>query len=335
MVYILPHGSTASIRPWPPPCRSFTITLRHTTLNRTPLDEWSARRKDLYLTTHNTRKRHIPMPPLGFEPAIPASERPQNHALDRAVTGIWLLIQSNNVLLLIGLIFSAFLGPENHLQIFECPVALSSVIIENHISSKHQEFYVLLTANKSHNGNQIQRQMMWQKKIEYNFTYCAMEGGGCRNMGIFDTILNFKYFFQAVKFWWPTQNIPLPHNFPSFPCGPLETCCGPLGVYKANFETHYTIVRQFFLSEAWQIQSTSPFYFLKISFNIILSSMPRPSKWPISIRFFPLCITKSQKYRWSTPVRSIANHMPANFNKHNWTVCSAKKHQKVTWDGDG
>jgi hypothetical protein len=28
------------------------------------------------------------MPPAGFEPAIPASERPQTHALDVAATGI-------------------------------------------------------------------------------------------------------------------------------------------------------------------------------------------------------------------------------------------------------
>jgi hypothetical protein len=28
------------------------------------------------------------MSPAGFEPTIPASERPQTHALDRAVTGI-------------------------------------------------------------------------------------------------------------------------------------------------------------------------------------------------------------------------------------------------------
>ena len=28
------------------------------------------------------------MPPVGFEPIIPASERPQTHALDRAATGI-------------------------------------------------------------------------------------------------------------------------------------------------------------------------------------------------------------------------------------------------------
>ena len=34
------------------------ITLRHTTLGRTLLDEWSARRRDLYLTTRNTHNRH-------------------------------------------------------------------------------------------------------------------------------------------------------------------------------------------------------------------------------------------------------------------------------------
>jgi hypothetical protein len=28
------------------------------------------------------------MPPAGFEPTIPASERPQTHALDRAATAI-------------------------------------------------------------------------------------------------------------------------------------------------------------------------------------------------------------------------------------------------------
>jgi hypothetical protein len=59
-------------------------TFKHTALGRTPLDEWSARRRDLYLTTHNTHKRQTFMPPAGFEPTIPASERPQTNALDRA-----------------------------------------------------------------------------------------------------------------------------------------------------------------------------------------------------------------------------------------------------------
>jgi hypothetical protein len=34
-----------------------------TTFGKTPLDEWSARRRDLYLTTHNTHKRQTYMPP--------------------------------------------------------------------------------------------------------------------------------------------------------------------------------------------------------------------------------------------------------------------------------
>ena len=62
-------------------------THRRTTVGRTPLDEWSARRRDLYLTKHNTHNRQISMPPVGFEPAIPTIERPQTHALDRAATG--------------------------------------------------------------------------------------------------------------------------------------------------------------------------------------------------------------------------------------------------------
>jgi hypothetical protein len=50
-------------------------TLRHThtyTLSRTPLDKGSARRRDLYLSTHNTHKKEISMSPAGFEPANPA-----------------------------------------------------------------------------------------------------------------------------------------------------------------------------------------------------------------------------------------------------------------------
>jgi hypothetical protein len=74
--------------PGPPHYRGFTITLRNTTLGRTPLEEWSARFRDLYLTTHNTHNRQTSMPPAGFQPAIPVSERLQTHALDRVAAGI-------------------------------------------------------------------------------------------------------------------------------------------------------------------------------------------------------------------------------------------------------
>jgi len=50
-------GTTAPSGPGPPHYWGFTVTLRRTTLGRTPLDEWSAWRTDLYLTTHNTHKK--------------------------------------------------------------------------------------------------------------------------------------------------------------------------------------------------------------------------------------------------------------------------------------
>ena len=62
-------------------------TQRRTTHGRTPLDEWSASRRDLYLTTPNTHNRQTSMPPVGFEPAIPTSEWPQTDVLDSAAIG--------------------------------------------------------------------------------------------------------------------------------------------------------------------------------------------------------------------------------------------------------
>ena len=62
-------------------------TQRRNTVGRTPLDEWSARRRDLYLTTHNTQNRQTSMPKVGFEPTFSAGERQQTYALDRTATG--------------------------------------------------------------------------------------------------------------------------------------------------------------------------------------------------------------------------------------------------------
>jgi len=65
-------------------------TQRRTTVGRTPLDEWSARRRDLYLTMHNIHNK-TSMPPVGFEPTISAGERPYTYVLDRAATGTGIL----------------------------------------------------------------------------------------------------------------------------------------------------------------------------------------------------------------------------------------------------
>jgi len=58
------------------------------THRRTPLNEWCVRRRELYLTTHNTHKRQTAMHPEGFEAAIPASNRPEIHAVECVATGI-------------------------------------------------------------------------------------------------------------------------------------------------------------------------------------------------------------------------------------------------------
>jgi hypothetical protein len=66
--------------------RFLNHTQRRVIVGRTSLDEWSARRRDLYLTSHSTHNRQISIPPVGFEPTISAGERPQTYALDRAAT---------------------------------------------------------------------------------------------------------------------------------------------------------------------------------------------------------------------------------------------------------
>jgi hypothetical protein len=68
-----------------------THTHTHTrthALGRALLDGRSTRRRDLYVTIHNTHNRQTSVPPAGFESAIPASERQQTQALDRATTGL-------------------------------------------------------------------------------------------------------------------------------------------------------------------------------------------------------------------------------------------------------
>jgi hypothetical protein len=71
--------------PRPPHYRGFAITLRHTTLGRTHLDEWLARRRDIYLTPYNT---HYIQAPGGIRTRNPSKRTAADHAIDRAATGI-------------------------------------------------------------------------------------------------------------------------------------------------------------------------------------------------------------------------------------------------------
>ena len=79
LLYFVCFGGSSS--QWAMAC-SFTRFLdriqRRNTVGRTSLDEWSARRKDLYQTTYDTHNRQTSIPPVRIEPIISAFERAEN-----------------------------------------------------------------------------------------------------------------------------------------------------------------------------------------------------------------------------------------------------------------
>jgi hypothetical protein len=78
MIIIIFSGSAAQRGLWSPRFTGFLITSNDAPQSvGLPLDEWSARRRDLYLITYNTHNRKTSMPSVGFEPTIAAGERPQ------------------------------------------------------------------------------------------------------------------------------------------------------------------------------------------------------------------------------------------------------------------
>ena len=109
---------------------SFTMILNHTrrltTVCRTSLYEWSARPRDLHLTTHKTHKRQTSMPPTEFEPTTSAGKQPQTYALDRVATGT---------------------GNHKHINVINCPLAL---IYFYYIYSDYMPRLWQSSADKSH-----------------------------------------------------------------------------------------------------------------------------------------------------------------------------------------
>ena len=89
--------------PSPPHCWGFEIEFRHTTFSKTPLDEWLARRRNLYLTTHDNHNGQTSIPPADFERSFPPSEQLQTHPIERAATGI-----SRPQIIPLGILCTAF-----------------------------------------------------------------------------------------------------------------------------------------------------------------------------------------------------------------------------------
>jgi hypothetical protein len=83
-------------------------SFRHTTLGTTPLDEGSARRRDLYLTRHNTHNRQRSMPPGGIrtrnpsklaavDPRLRPCSHWDRHGISQEYKSYWIELHSKNV----------------------------------------------------------------------------------------------------------------------------------------------------------------------------------------------------------------------------------------------
>ena len=92
---------------------SFTRFLDHTlrpiTVGRTPLDEWSALRRDLYLKTHSTHNRRTSMSPVGFETTVSAGEWPLGPAVYFKSTYNYIIVKFAKCV-----IFGHFIHPRWH-----------------------------------------------------------------------------------------------------------------------------------------------------------------------------------------------------------------------------
>jgi hypothetical protein len=132
------HGATAPSGPGPPHYRGLTITLRHTTPGRTPLDEWSARSKCLYRTTRNTHKRQTSMSTAGLKPAIPASERPQTHV----ATGIGLITPYLSIFAYISYLKASWLTFATNFLTAQCLLHVQPTYF--------RKFSILVTCDKEH-----------------------------------------------------------------------------------------------------------------------------------------------------------------------------------------
>ena len=74
------------------------------------------------LETNNTHNRQTPMPPVGFEPTISASERPQTYAFDCTATGT-----GQNITTIIFLFINCEMATKKlitHKTQLHCPILL-------------------------------------------------------------------------------------------------------------------------------------------------------------------------------------------------------------------
>ena len=122
-----------------------------------------------------------------------------------------------NILLIIGIIFSVFLGPDGHLQVFECPVAVWSVV-RDHLCSQRNGGCVLLTTNHPTETRFNQISCGKSNKIQLCLLCCE----GYRRKGNLRFSFKFEIFYSCSEVLVAHSDNTVASNFSSFTCGPLE-----------------------------------------------------------------------------------------------------------------
>jgi len=102
-------GSATQRRSWPPHSWGFLDhTQRRTTVSRTPLHEWPARRRD---NTQHSQQTNIHAPRWDSNPRSPQRELPQTYVLDRRPLGPAICNYTPPIILLLGFVSSQHLKP--------------------------------------------------------------------------------------------------------------------------------------------------------------------------------------------------------------------------------
>ena len=170
-IFFFFHGSKAPSAPRFNHGRGFNIALRHSTFGRTPLDDWSARRR-----THNTHNRH-PCPLRDLNPQSHQANRPQTRALDCAATetGISTSFTRENYkawssYICIVLLFplTALTGQQSSTRQTEFAAETTDFPIDNFLACKknlHESFNSLLLRTMTWDEFEFWLQAAWAKLV--------------------------------------------------------------------------------------------------------------------------------------------------------------------------
>jgi len=99
-----------------------------------------------------------------------------------------------NILLIISIIFSAFLGPAGHLQVFKCPIAVWSVV-RDHLCSRHHGGCIIWRQNHPTETRFNQTSCGKSNKIQL----CLLCCGGYTREGNLRFSFKFEIFYSCSE----------------------------------------------------------------------------------------------------------------------------------------